>query len=360
MLYTKNFSLIETEMKIKMKKLILTFSIMLIYILQISISPNQLWAQRIRTSNAANTYILTGSIDKNPITMILTIDDENVARGKYYYHRQKRYINIDGNATLNGAIVLKETSDTKMLGEFIGYFDIENTTFSGDWIELNTKKSMPFNLSKASPINHIETLGIYYFNEFEYSFEYIKLYGNSQAQGLNVLNKIFEDNATRNSEFILLKIEDYKSNSINRNYYAFDFDMFFVYADDNIISIGNSYDEHTGTTSRYGGQTYNVYDIKTGELLSQNIANLVADKNNNTLVNLVKRKLLTNYKRSDFINFDKITLNDNFYIDVEGVHFVYNKYEIANGSLEKISISFTFNQLKPFINKTSPFYYLFV
>ncbi len=389
-----------------MKKAILILLSILLSILQA-----QLFAQNIRKSKASDTYILTGFVNHDkPITMILTINDENRAIGRYYYHNNKnKYIHVFGNATLNGAIVLEaeipiedieyisklategnnlhnnNTNDTTSIQpdqdisknefeqeaenkiitnkfEFIGTFDTINITFDGELINMETEEVFQFVLSKStsSPINHIETFGIYYYDKFEYKYEYMKLHNMRNIQGINILNRYFEHAATRNEVFILAQIKDYRYSLHGENTnYSFNSSPSFVYADERILSIASSSLEYMGGAHGYGGLIYHIYNIQTGAFLSSSLSNLITNRNNATLVDLLRTKLLENYNKSDFSNFAKITLNDNFCIDASGVHFVYNQLEIAPYALGKIFISFTFDELVPFVNESSPFYYLF-
>ncbi len=383
-----------------MKKVIFVLSLILVSALQY-----QLFAQNIRKSKSADTYILTGSINNDmPITMILTIDDENTASGRYYYHNQNKYIDISGKATINGAIVLdaiveseeilediahnntnnnsnskadtakvSNSTNDKMEGddtgekthtkyEFIGTFDSNNITLNGELINVETEEIVPFSLSKNKmlPINHIEIFGIYYYEKFSYQYKYIKFENKSNIKGLNTLNKHFENTAARNEIFLLSQIKNSRNTLNNKNNsYSFDVSTSFVYANQNIVTLAISTLEYMGGSNTYGGLIYYIYNIQTGALLSNSISNLIADKNNTSLINLLQTKLLENHSKNDFSKFDTISLNDNFYIDASGVHFVYNEREIAPYAIGKIFVSFTFDELEPFVSKTSPFYYLF-
>lgn len=325
---------------------------------------NSLLAQNIRTSTVARTYMLTGSINNNKhITMLLTIDDENNASGGYYYHGESVRINVKGKATLNGAIVLHEITDHENKTEFIGTLDTNSITFSGNFTITNTEVEMPFSLSKskASLVNYAETIGIYYYDTFKYKYEYIKLYSDSDIKGVEVFNRRHEYSAERNKIFVLSLIEENsRGHSKERSKYVYDTSSTFIYADENIVSIASKSYEYIGGDNSYGGLAYYIYDIKTGRLLSENLQSLITDKNNQRLIALLRQKLLENYSRSDFFSFEKIMLNNNFYIDEMGVHFAYNQSEIAHSSKGEIFVSFTFDELKPFVDNNAIFYYLFL
>ncbi len=333
-------------------------------IIIITTLPNSLLAQKIRTNKVSDTYILVGNVGESTITMTLTIDDNNKATGRYYDHSENMYLEVAGNATISGAIVLDEIHDehTKDKREFIGTFDVLNATFIGDLISSNTEVAIPFRLSQTtnSPINHIESFGIYYYEKFEYEYEYITLSNPSNTQGIINLNKIFEYAAERSELFLLSHLEDYRENYGSESAdYAFNYFTSFLYADKNIISVSISSYEYTGGAHGYGGQIYYIYNLHTAKLLSESLASIIANKDNADLVALLQSKLAANYKQSDFFDFDNIRLNDNYYIDDSGVHFLYNPYEIAPYALGQISVSFTFDELKPYVDQMSPFYYLF-
>ncbi len=342
-----------------MKKAFLILSIIIMTTL-----PNSLLAQNIRTIKVATTYMLTGSILSNAteqaISMTLTIDDENNASGRYHYHGTSEYIELKGKATINGAIVLSEISENENKAEFIATFDSINITLNGTFVISSTETEMPFSLSKntTSPISHVETIRIYYYEMFKYDYEYIKLHSNSSIRAIDIFNKRLEYTAGRNELFLRSLIEEARKDHTKASAkHIFNTSSRFIYADESIISIATSSYEYIGGDNGYGGLAYYIYDIKTARLLSENIESLITNKNEPKLIELLRQKLLEKYSKSDFRNFEKIRLNNNFYIDELGVHFTYNQYEIS--VKEQVSISFTFDELKPFVYSDKIFSYLF-
>ncbi len=63
--------------------------------------------------------------------------------------------------------------------------------------------------------------------------------------------------------------------------------------------------------------------------------------------------------KEDYYKFDEIRLNSNFYVDAYGVTFFYSPYEIAPYSFGSVDITFSYDELNPFVKKSSKLYYLF-
>ena len=98
-------------------------------------------------TKSGNSYILKGNInEKYPITMNITIADDDTVTGKYYYDEHKIDIVLTGDSTKTG-LILEEVVDGKMTGEFIGSFDKDSIVYRGNWVNTSTKKSMPFEVS---------------------------------------------------------------------------------------------------------------------------------------------------------------------------------------------------------------------
>ncbi len=98
-------------------------------------------------TKSGDRYTLKGTInEKYPITMNITIADDDTVTGKYYYDEHKIDIVLTGNSTKTG-LILEEIVDGKMTGEFIGSFDKDSIVYRGNWVNTSTKKSMPFEVS---------------------------------------------------------------------------------------------------------------------------------------------------------------------------------------------------------------------
>lgn len=63
--------------------------------------------------------------------------------------------------------------------------------------------------------------------------------------------------------------------------------------------------------------------------------------------------------REDYNDFEDIRLNSNFHIDASGITFIYNQYDIASYAFGAVPITFSYDELKPFVKKSSKLYYLF-
>ena len=348
-----------------MKKLI--FGLITLVILTIT-----LLAQKISDEKISDTYILTGSIDeKYKITMYLTISTDGKAEGKYYYHSSKKYIDISGkikknNLTLEEKIYNQKTYKYEITGEFVGIFNKNNITFEGDWINANGKKSMPFNITSNSSIavkNVMKHQVVYDRIDF-FSYDYITLLVNNSS--INNSNSEFFKSISDEKEWYSEILNDWIENFNNiskedRQYYYLNNFIDFVYSDNNIIVFSHYFRVSPPSASVDFHLSYSTYNIKTGKYLDNSASNLFINPQAQQLTSLLKKNFLVQgYSRDDFMDFDNLRLNDNFYIDIEGVHFVYNhgdEYLAIAG--EQPEVSFTFEEIRPFIKKSSSFYYLF-
>ncbi len=308
--------------------------------------------------------------------MTLEIRDGNNVYGSYYYHSQKRYISIIGEATRNGLTVKEYSDNDEITGEFVGVFDSAKMTFNGNWINAKTKKSMPFSLSKdtKAAVNRIEVFERHYScgDVFTYNNTYLKIYSDNNARIINALNRMFESNA---DTFELYVLDEYsyffdpnsgaETDSTSDCNYVLSRYSDFIYVDENIISIGVFLQEHdysgnNGSMGKWGHNSYNIYNAKTGRLLNDDtIYNLVDYYNVRSFIALIRAKLEPeyDYALANCDDEDIISISSNFCIDIDGVHFTLYLYEYP------IEVSFTFEELKPFVSDgsdyDSPFYYLF-
>lgn len=315
-----------------------------------------LFAQVSGYSKIADQYILTGTINgKYAITMYLTVDSTgSKASGRYYYHSQKKYMDLEGSTTRSGIILEEKDENANMTGEFVGVFNTSTMTFSGNWGNAKTQKSMPFSLSKNSsiPISRMEIFKDR--NEVENSKYYPKLYSDSSSRGVNIINREIEAGINEHIKYDRDCIYEYGSDSYE-SFYDYD----FVYADNNIVTVRSSIWMWTGGAHGNGASLYYIYNIRTGKELSRNTDELIVSKNNTSVINLLRKKLLIDYDENDFFDFDDIELSERFYVDIDGIHFYYGPYELGSYSLGNVNVSFTFAELKPFVNRSNPFYYLF-
>ena len=102
-----------------------------------------------------------------------------------------------------------------------------------------------------------------------------------------------------------------------------------------------------------------MYLISTGERVGLSLSELVKNKNDRELINLMRTKLLRNFTEKDFFDFYSIELSEVYDVTPSGISFIWPLYKIADYAHGIIEIEFTYLELKPFIKEDSKFWYLF-
>lgn len=155
-------------------------------------------------------------------------------------------------------------------------------------------------------------------------------------------------------EYNLWKSSSYKED----DFYIFK-EIDVSYLDNNIISFSIYNHSYTGGMHGIYNVVPSIYLIATGEKIGNNLSELVENKNDRELINLMRKKLLRNYTDKDFFDFYSIELSDIYDITPSGVKFIWPLYKIADYAQGVIEIDFTYLELKPFVKKDSKFWYLF-
>ena len=385
-----------------MKKLLTLIIILFATNLFASINPT------IKSSDET-LYILSGNIDnQHLITMYLTIDnDTNMISGSYYYNKHRKIIYLQaGELDNKSEVILREYFDDEKgnsisSGEFRGaikYDKDEGVIFKGIWY--NAKKSLDFilRLDKNSTINEIKITNYKYkyisaFTSVENTPEFIsdfsileisnpkKLSGikkiNAQLKNFFNINNLYysnwkneiEEYATEYPDSFIIVFHSWDSNSL----------YFVKYIDNTILSLLNNHSSNSGGNHGNTNLITSIYNIDSGELINKSVDDLIIDINNLELLAMLQKKLIDHANtmmdgtetvagikdkgydgKKDYYNFDEIRLNSNFYVDAYGVTFVYSPpYDIAPYSFGSVEITFSYNELKPFVKKSSKLYYLF-
>ena len=358
-----------------------------IYILLSLILTTSLFTQeKSELSSTKNTYFLEGTIDnKFPITMRLTIEENTKkVNGQYYYNKVKTPIYF-GESVLdkNSTLTLKEfekpyshESKDKSTGEFIGKID-KKMVFKGTWS--NGKKSFDFEVkpNKSQMIQEVE-LKKYSFKDsiptkpriaiFDFSTETFQIANPKKLAGINNINKELGviDNFNEDFSFWKESPEEFMYLYEYHNSYG------FIYRDNSIISINRMMYCYAG--GAHGNLEYRpiVYSLENGKILNEKVSDLVYSIEDKKLIALLRKKLIEQMKerysdednsdeelKRGYFDFETIRLNDHYEVNALGINFVYNQYEVASYAAGIITISFTYEELKPFVKKDSKLYYLF-
>ena len=340
------------------------------YIFLFVLYSNILFSQQPEIS-VMNFYICNGNIGDSEISMYLYIQGTNVF-GRYYYKNINQFIDIKGNIN-QGKLHIEEKVNNRITGYFNGIVS-NDLFFSGEWSSYDGNNKYDFYFSKNEDyiINNLEIVR----SALEINDDERRFVSQKDAvilkneKNLNSLDRISLDvdgikslNMNR-IEFLLNNsiIEEYnlwKSSSYKEDDFYIFKEIDVSYLDNNIISF--SIYNHSYTGGMHG--IYNVvpaiYLIATGEKIGNNLSELVENKNDRELINLMRRKLLRNYTDKDFFDFYSIELSNIYDITPSGVKFIWPLYKIADYAQGVIEIDFTYLELKPFIKKDSKFWYLF-
>ncbi|MCR4823803.1 MAG: DUF3298 and DUF4163 domain-containing protein [Bacteroidales bacterium] len=106
--------------------------------------------------------------------------------------------------------------------------------------------------------------------------------------------------------------------------------------------------DYTGGAHGMYGIYYTVFDLRTGDAVTEK--ELFLDGCEEELSELLDESMLNSLGEEDReYLFAGPTPNGNFYVDDAGVNWVYNPYEIAPYAMGTITVSLTWDKLKPFL-----------
>lgn len=342
------------------------------YILIFALYANILFSQSPEISYK-KFYICDGNIGESQISMYLYIDGTNIT-GKYYYKTINQFIYLKGSLYQN-KLHIEEKVNNRITGYFDGYLS-DDFVFSGEWTSFdgNNKYDFKFSNNKTYPINNLEIIT----SSLELDFDD----GNKKFESIKDAVIIKNEENLNNLDRISLDVDGIKSLNSNRVEYllnnsvmddyntwkesSYNEDDFFMrreinisYLDDTIISFSVYNYSYAGGMHGIYNAVPSIYLISSGERIGKNLSELIENKNDIELINLMRNKLLRNYTDKDFFDFYSIELSDIYDITPSGVKFIWPLYKIAGYAQGIIEIDFTYLELKPFIRKDSKFWYLF-
>ena len=316
-------------------------------------------------------YFCSGNIGNSKIYLYLYINDKAIT-GKYYYDGINQFINIEGSIS-NNIISINEKVNNRITGYFNGTVS-DGMVFSGEWSSYdgNSKYNFEFANNKSYPINNLDIINSSLKIDYgDYVFESSKdavIVDNEK--GVNSVDKISLDVdgiRSLNSERMELLlnndiIDDYKSWK-DSSYSSSDFymkkEINVSFLDEKIISFSVYNYSYAGGTHGIYNFIPSIYLISTGERIGLNSSELLENKNDRELINLMQSKLLRNFTERDFFDFHSIELSDVFDITPSGIKFIWPLYKISGYAQGIIEIDFTYLELKPFVKRDSKFWYLF-
>lgn len=357
------------------------------FVLLLLIFSTGLFAEEPTVSAIETIYILEGPIDdKASITLYLNIEsdfEENTktVSGKYYYNNIGDFFYLGESVLENtSTLTLKAFStsrdayrNTNSIGEFKGTFS-DDSVFKGRW--KSVKNSFDFELKPrdTAVIQEIE-ITKYSFSKkndfypvtstFEFNTESFQIANPKKISSIEKLNKELSKLGDFDDEYSSWK--KILADEIGVSY-TFITSYDFIYADNRLLSLEYQEWSYTGGAHGNGYVTPIIYSLGSGKILDKRVDDLISNGGDDKLILLMRQKLKegminmadTQLDENQFyFDFETIRLNNNYSIDDSGVTFIYNQYEIAPYSSGIISIKFRYDELKPFVKKTSPLWYLF-
>lgn len=320
-----------------------------------------------------NFYFCNGNIGPSKIYVYLYIN-KDIITGKYYYEGINQFIEIKGSIS-NNKFYIEEKVNNHVTGYFNGNIS-SNFLFSGKWSSYDgdNKYDFEFSINDEYPINNLDIITSllvkeHSYNDSKYIFESMKdAVIIKNIKNINSIDKISLDVdgikalSTSRVEFLLKSsiADEYRiwiESSYNNFYIKREINV--SYLDTNIISFSIFNYSYTGGIHAIYNSISAIYSIDTGDRIGVDLSELIENKNDRELINLMRDKLLRVFTEKDFFDFYSIELSDIFDITPSGIKFIWPLYKIAGYSQGIIEIDFTYLELKPFIKKDSKFFYLF-
>ena len=342
-------------------------------ILMLIFSASNLFSQDT-TISTRKFYFCSGKIGNSKIYLYLYINNNDNISGKYYYDTINQFINIEGSIS-NNTVYIKEKVNNRITGYFEGSVT-EDLIFSGEWTSFdgNNKYDFEFSNDLTYPINKLDIINSVLKADseagnatFESSKDAVIIINDNN---LNAIDKISIDvdgikslNSNR-IEFILnndilVEYNDWKQSSNNDSDFYMRKEINVSFIDNKIISFSLYNYSYTGGMHGIYNSIPLIYSIESGDRIGVNLSELIINKNDRELINLMRSKLLRNFTEKDFFDFYSIELSDIFDITPTGIKFIWPVYKISGYAQGVIEIDFTYSELKPFIKKDSKFMYLF-
>ena len=332
---------------------------------------NILFSQQPKIS-IVNFYVCNGNIGDSEISMYLYLEGTNIV-GRYFYKNINQFIDIKGNINQD-KLYIEEKVNNRITGYFNGVVS-NDSFFSGEWTSYDGENKYIFYFYKneSYPINRLNIIN----SKLEMTFDDNRKFISTKdavilenEKSLNNLDRISLDvdgikslNTNRIAYILNNAIIDeynvWKGSSYNKDDFHMIKEIDVSYLDENIISFSIYNYSYTGGMHGIYNVVPAIYFISTGEKIGLSLSELIENKNDRELINLMRSKLLRNFTEKDFFDFYSIKLSEIYDITPSGIKFIWPLYKIADYAQGVIEIDFTYLELKPFIRKDSKFWYLF-
>lgn len=141
---------------------------------------------------------------------------------------------------------------------------------------------------------------------------------------------------------------------------------FILLNDENIFSYGILLHVYSGGAHPFGGRTFYNFNLKNGKVILEE--EIFTAGYEEALTKIIKDKLLENFNsenKTQYTNIDEagffteeIRPNNNFYINDEGICYVFNAYEIAPYSIGESEVVLPYQSIRHLMKPQNPLEYL--
>ncbi|MEI0564094.1 DUF3298 and DUF4163 domain-containing protein [Brachyspira pulli] len=308
-------------------------------------------------------YMLSGNISGEKASMYLYVNSNKNSISGYYYTKNKKAL-ITGSIN-NNKLNMQEVDENNNMHATINGVLSDDIVFSAEikYDESNEVKDMEFALNRNLPVYYANIID-YYKNDiisnsiFSYhrtSFSFSK---NNENETLNIDNSIMYIEEECNNYYNEWKALLYVGSS--NITYEIDNTVNVGYIDSRVIALDNYSSMYTGGAHGNTANIQEVFSLESSNLIT--IRDLISDFNNPNLISLMREKILkTGSTKEDYFDFNSITMENSTYrILPNSINFIWQPYDIAPYSTGTTEISFSFEELKPFVKEGSPLSYLFI
>ncbi len=303
--------------------------------------------------------------------------------GYYYYHNIKQNIYLEGTIDNENNIEIKEYLDhDKITGTFVG--KIQGDKIIGTW--KNATKELDFTLTedysnslKFANYNRTENYKMFGVDTFpEYDIELNTIYPvDENGKALTKLNDIilnfyYQDSIVTSSptetfdNYVNYLIESYKDiceqgvtdyEEIIDDFYMYRWSYssywHIILNDNDLLCISLQFDDYTGGAHGYYSSHFLTIDTKEEKRLK--IEDIFDKKDYEELRQLIINKIEEDGRLEELFSIEDVTVTDNFYLDLSGIGFVYNPYEIGPYSSGVFEVYITFEEIKHIIKSSFSF-----
>ena len=309
-------------------------------------------------------YLLDGNISGKKASMYLYVNEDKNTVSGYYYTKDKK-ASITGTIKNNRINLQEVDKNNNIYASILGNLSDDIVlTAEIKYSESDKAEDMEFTLNRNLPVYSADITD-YYKNDtinnsiFSYHRTLLLFSKNNDTDSLDIetsLNYIKEECDNYYNEWKGL-LEAGSSNIT----YEIDNTVNVGYIDNRIIALDNYSSMYTDSNHE-NGSTANiqeVFSLESSNLIT--IRDLIFDFNNPDLISLMQKKILeAGNVKENYFDFDTITLESStFRILPNSINFIWQVYDIAPYTTGITEISFTFDELKPFVKEDSPLLYLF-